>query len=592
MTSLGTGTPAAASTNQAIGGNLFTLIARNKKALQILNLPANKPHMKDKKAPDDGKEIQSFPVDCRRDAKRKGQLLSFGRSPDNDIVLPPDNPDYADHHCFFFLDDQSAGELMLRDLSPQRQTDIHLQGWPAEQAALYRLQHNAKHVQRVIPRSGGAVILFTIGRSDPAQGLVQAVFTLEWRDEYLEKPGNPLAQRSLVQAALGLAKEATKAGVPPVDNVMPASFGAKTVTRHEPIHYYVPLGSGFFGEAAKAVHLETGQVMAVKRPKPKANVDKQKKLESSLEDCCETIEKEAKYGVKLKHLHIVEVFGWEKGGTLGDLRLISRMYDGDLSQLIPPRNLHNQVLGDKCVKPMIYSYDWMERLVEHLLAGLTYLQDQKVVHYDLKIPNIFFMFSPLPDHPRIPNYWPGDGKPTYDFVIGDFGSASEVAAAHDKSVIIRARTADERQYYLPPEVAESVAGNDRWERGTETTDPYILSIFLAQVEGLICPQEFKMSYERWCAKLTALGIKDAQNVYNDGDSDKASDGTSWFTRLEWLANYGYDEKSKDATPVLPRRFKNLLVKDYTKRFTARKCLDGFTAKDYIMTQPGKGKATA
>ncbi|KAK0713667.1 hypothetical protein B0T26DRAFT_804391 [Lasiosphaeria miniovina] len=319
MTSLGTGMPAAASTNQPIGGNLFTLVARNTKALQILNLPANKQHMEDRKAPDDGKEIHSFPVDGRRDATRK------------------------DSCC-------------------------HLVG---------------------------ALTMTSSSRSS-----------------------------------------------------------SRWTIRITPI----------------------------------------------------TIASE-------------RVFGWEKGGVLGDLKLISRMYDGDLSQLVPRRDLHDQVLGDKCAKPVVYSYDWMERLVEHLLAGLTYLQDQKVVHYDLKIPNIFFMFSPLPDHPRIPNYWPGDGKPTR-------------------------------------------------ERGTENTDLYILAIFLARVEGL------------------------DGDSNKDGDSDKASDGSSWFTCLKWLANYGYDGKSKDATPVLPRGFKNILVKDNTKRFAARKCLDGFTAKDYIMTQPGKGRATA
>lgn len=101
----------------------------------------------------EGKGVLSF---GHRASRTAGQIVTFGRDPDNDVVLPcagpgprgnPNNYRAIIHFFFYYA---PSGEVILRDMTP-RLTEVEVHDVSPDDQLKYALQGSPRI--RVIPRS-------------------------------------------------------------------------------------------------------------------------------------------------------------------------------------------------------------------------------------------------------------------------------------------------------------------------------------------------------------------------------------------------------------------------------------------------------
>lgn len=202
---------------------------------------------------------------------------------------------------------------------------------------------------------------------------------------------------------------------------------------------------------------------------------------------------------------------------------------------------------------------WTWTLIEDVLSALHYLQDENVVHQDIKPSNILY------------DSLTGDGTEPR-FYLADFGlgKLETCAAAHGAA-------GRGTPFYMAPEQfgpgAVAVHASDTWA----------FAITLGCVLGYWCYSEPDLTADDWNRKLASLGV--ANPPPPPPPSHNQSKQQRWFRRIWSLVD----------NQVLPPMFTNMLAR-VDLRATPAACLqastDEFTAAPQIRNRNPVGTPDA
>ena len=215
-----------------------------------------------------------------RASRYPGRLLSFGRNPVHDIILPSVDPNaarpsrtaakasggrshqnYSNDHFFFFL--APSGELILRDLT-RCLTQIFLENSSPAESKLYGLRGSNPR-QRVIPRNHRPMLL-DFGTSTHFRFQWVGTYQFDGQQPELEARGLELQVSGLnITAPASSLRPTTETQSRELRSQYAPSHGSSLAgARTRRIHKYRALGQGTFGEVSKAVDLADGSLWAVK----------------------------------------------------------------------------------------------------------------------------------------------------------------------------------------------------------------------------------------------------------------------------------------------------------------------------------------
>ena len=232
------------------------------------------------------------------------------------------------------------------------------------------------------------------------------------------------------------------------------------------------LGEGSYGQVFKALHKETGNIVAVKILPVTQDLESLKKEISILKEC--------------KSLYIVQYYGSYLKDN--DLWLILEYCNpGSVSDIIKitKRNLNETEIASIC---------------HAVLRGLEYLHDTKKIHRDIKAGNI------LLDHQ-------GNAKLT------DFGVSAQLINTYSKK-----NTLTGTPYWMSPEVLSNSEYNkktDIWSLGITLIemaegDPpyshinYMRAMFVIQkkpAQGMTNPDKWSPEFNRFVQKCLTIDPK-------------------------------------------------------------------------------------
>ena len=171
--------------------------------------------------------------------------------------------------------------------------------------------------------------------------------------------------------------------------------------------YFV--GAGTFARVFRAIHKDTGQMVAVKGLRSSLSNPQgtHPKSGKSLKPYIDLFRREGEFGIKLKHPNIVEIFEVYSHGFTHYI----------VMEFIEGRNLREFYRAQRK-----FSYLEAAHVVEGVMAGLNYaLQQQGVTHRDFKMSNVLLS---------------SDGEPK----LVDFGLAGVEGAAEEAIEGISRRT--------------------------------------------------------------------------------------------------------------------------------------------------------
>lgn len=135
-----------------------------------------------------------------------------------------------------------------------------------------------------------------------------------------------------------------------------------------------------------------------------------------------------------------------------------------------PKSTHRCGAWSRCP-----SLDWLPNFIDHVLSGLAFLHERKVIHRDIKPQNILFNVS----------------RYKYSFFISDFGLVADVATAGSLAGTI---------LYMAPEAT-------RYGENDTLSDVYSFGITFLEILGRFCPIEGRLNVGQWREKLKVAGVE-------------------------------------------------------------------------------------
>ncbi|KAH7017023.1 kinase-like domain-containing protein [Ilyonectria destructans] len=415
-------------------------------------------------------------------SKFPSRLVSFGRNGNHDVRLPSQPRHlknyYSDQCCFHLA---TSGELILRELSPSS-IRITLPDAAKDQERVYSIQGTPP--QRVIPKDGASrAILF-----QPTG----AEFMFQWRIPLQDdKTDVELAKHAVDLAIPGmtLTSAVPEAFKPSHQYLLRSQFSAPAAVKsgtQKPIHKYRELGQGTYGVVHKAVDLSSGEIWAVKEFKPKPRTV----------EWTTSFKREVETLAKLRHDNIVNLVHFQDFYLGGACQLFFPLYKGNLTHLLP---------AHQCIGPLPDVPTWAPRLRENILQALHYLQQNSVLHLDVKPDNILF------------DYGDGNSEPT--FLLTDFGLSAAASESKDDR-------GGGTRFYMDPEVA-------REEDVSYAFDVWSFGITFGCVLGYWCQGDMKLTPLAWKAKLRSLG---SHEQYDESALDPVHE--RWHARVFSLVDRG------------------------------------------------------
>ncbi|KAI0860808.1 kinase-like domain-containing protein [Xylaria cubensis] len=346
---------------------LFSLVPTNDRAIEVLNNPRNKKFVRETK---DGERLLDI-GHIRTTSGNASTLATMGR--DGDIILEGNS--ISKVQCSFEIN-QETNIIMFYDRSHSQTCQVY--EYPGAETKPFEPGRPRKVVV-------GPQVNLCIGLGGAHRNLYE--FRLKWKDN-LQSTMNKVKKRE----CLALEENSRLAEtVDESDTVLPSQMETRvhnTVPRQLSLRWVKmnALGGGAFGEVYKAVNVDNGTLLAVKRlKKAKAGTD--------LDWLKASWRREVKNLSMSKHPHIVECFassGWDEG----IVEIVMALKDGSLKSLM---------LSKK--KRLMDTDDIIKLACHHILQALDYLTLRKIVHRDVKPDNILY----------------SEKEGRYHFVLGDFG---------------------------------------------------------------------------------------------------------------------------------------------------------------------------
>ncbi|KAL2261231.1 hypothetical protein VTK26DRAFT_4541 [Humicola hyalothermophila] len=467
-------------------------------------------------------------------SKTKGCFLTMGSDGNCDILLPQD---CSSVHCVFYL--LETGELVVEDRTSSHSVELNwcesLEDLPK---AKYRLQGSPRH--RVIPLAqpppGGGIFL-SLKRD--------IVFEFAWRfstrdPEYVDEVRRRLAKivRSNIKEGLGQPPRfrpsrdrecpgGIRERLSEYTPIVPGEESMESRIKRE-IHHYRKLGKGCYGTVFKAVDLETGKLWAVKTCRnPDGSVFPGDSWKSVLKNEVE------KLG-KLTHKHIIRFDyhqGWSPESEVVEIFL--PLCDGDLYKILQryshQHNCHAPQKGRRSLWPRFTPV-----LIDQVLSALAFLQEQGIVHLDIKPDNILYTVDQLSE----------DQESSMTFYLSDFGYTGYAHEAAPKG----------SHGYMAPEISEN-------SYVSTYSDLYSFGVTLLEVMGIYCTDYEMDSRFDWRKKLRNYGVK-GWETYTDLEPRPDAvfpDEIYGQSRIQSLFTY----------KLIPSVLKSLLAFDRGKRKDAR-----------------------
>ncbi|KAI1734089.1 kinase-like domain-containing protein [Xylaria scruposa] len=353
---------------------LFSLVPMNDRAFEVLDSPHNKRFVREV----NGKRVLEI-GHIRSISENASTLAIMGR--DGDIILAGKN--ISKKQCSFEIN-QDTNVVMFYDRSFRNTCQVY--EFPGSETKKFELRRHRKVAV-------GAKLNRVIGLGGPDCNIYQ--FRLDWK-ENLHLTLNKVKKRECLDLEENTRLAET---IDDSDTVLPSQMETRvhnTVPRDLPLRWarVNTLGSGSFGEVYRAVNVDNGTLLAVKRlKKPKAATD----LEY-LNKLKVLWRREAKNLSTLKHTHIVQFLAWDEDAA----EIVMSLKDGSLRSLIQSK------------KRRLMDTDGIIQLAcHHMLQALDYLASRRMVHRDVKPDNILY----------------SEEEGRYHFVLGDFGLSNNQATA-------------------------------------------------------------------------------------------------------------------------------------------------------------------
>ncbi|KAK0713677.1 hypothetical protein B0T26DRAFT_677983 [Lasiosphaeria miniovina] len=406
----------------------------------------------------------------------KLKYLYLVKSADSDLILPKGNAEnrYREDHCVMFLSPQ--GELVVRDLTPDNSTSLEIsEAGPRDK--IHNFIGDGPR-QRVIARLPQKRHILTIGKD--------ARFFVAWNDRLVQP-------QYISSAEYGLRRFAYQTG----------QLGA------------LPVTDSFLG----SVYYYT----------PSEKVDHSRDKAAILKEQETAFKHEAKILQKLKCDDGVNNFIIRFGGfdEISNVMWFPP-HNGTLDSLMKPiRDRHEQ---SGCIRPALQQLPglvWMEPFIRQIASALAFLESEKIVHQDIKSPNIFYNCD--------------DQAEGWIFVLGNFGYAKDLncivepgkrwRAEVERKGLIKAgvdpkpdpKLKTEPEYNPPHKDCHHLGPEynkwrlnvnfPRWEErfypgACATSDSYqFMVLILEGCCGLICKNEMGMTDEDWALKVRFLAEK-------------------------------------------------------------------------------------
>ncbi|KAI0548152.1 kinase-like domain-containing protein [Xylaria curta] len=386
--------------------SLFSLVPLNHRAIQVLNSPHNKRFVRET---GNGQRVLEI-GHIRSTSGNASTLATMGR--DGDIILEGNT--ISKKQCSFEIN-QDTNVILFYDRSHTGTCQVY--EFPGSQTKPFESGRPRKVVV-------GSKLNRCIGLGGTHCNLYQ--FRLDWK-ETIQSTMNKVKKRE------GLAlEENTRLAdtVDESDTILPSRMETRvhnTVPSQPKLRWVLiqPLGSGAFGEVHKAVNVDNGTLLAVKKLKSaKTGTEPEylKRLKASWRQ-------EAKNLSDLNHKHIVPFLDWDEAAV----EIVMPLKEGSLKSLIQSKK-----------KRLMDTDGIIELVCHHILQALDYLAARGMIHRDVKPDNILYSEK--------------EGK--YHFVLGDFGLSKNQAIAE---------TMCGTGYYIAPEFHRS---------GEQTPKADIWSLFV------------------------------------------------------------------------------------------------------------------
>ncbi|KAI0448492.1 kinase-like domain-containing protein [Xylaria acuta] len=364
---------------------LFALEPINDRAHEVLRSPRNK---RFRSALGNGDPVLDI-GHVRSKSANSNTLATLGR--DGDIVL--EGGSISKIHCSFEIN-PDTNVVMFYDRSHTQTSQVY-----GETAFPFEYGRPRKVVV-----FGG--INDIIGIGGVSRDLIQ--FRLKWYQDPIETTEKAKERRGFaLEENTHLAETIDESETAPVSQRETRLHTAGA--RQLPIRWAQMgcLGSGSYGDVYKAIDLDHGKLMAVKRLKvSKTGVSSERLKTAWL--------REAKILSTMNHPHIVEYIssqGWDKGAV----EIFMPLKDGNLTSLMQSQNL------------LIPAKDIIRLACHQILQAIDFLAIQMVVHRDIKPDNILYSIA----------------SNQYHFQLSDFGLSNHQYMAE---------TTVGTWYYMAPEL--------------------------------------------------------------------------------------------------------------------------------------------
>ncbi|WEW61729.1 hypothetical protein PRK78_007223 [Emydomyces testavorans] len=355
---------------------LFSLRPLNDAAVAVLAHPANIHLVSILR---NGQTVLDIGFNTRSKYPRALATLGSG---DADILVK--GPGIAPVQCSFEIK-WSTGVIMLRDSSIDHSTQVF--GPDA-------MPFQNGRPRRVLVIKG---LNSMLGMGSERHGAVR--FELIWHDDAEQTMAKTRALRPKDKSQLNhnrLAGVSNNASSPhPLGGALASRLGRRAQKiRHFKLK---SIGSGAFGEVFKAIDVDTGRLMAVKRFKSQHTrtfAERQRRDQEY-----KLLQREVQALERIRHPHIINYLG-STGWGGEEIEIFMGLKQGNVEALAET--------------PQVNPFKLTKKLVPQILQALDYLAYHKVVHRDVKAQNILYTIRE---------------KGRYCFQLADFGLANRMECA-------------------------------------------------------------------------------------------------------------------------------------------------------------------
>ncbi|KAH7175620.1 calcium/calmodulin-dependent protein kinase [Dactylonectria macrodidyma] len=349
---------------------LFSLVPLNERAFQVLDLPDNSHHVSSFWHEDE--HLRGLDVGIHIGSKSRYTLATIGRM--GDILV--EGSSISRIQCSFEISEINQKEIMLHDRSTNKSTYFF-----GETA----MSFENRHPHRRVVVDNKVNLEFGFGRD--AGDLYQ--FRIVWHGHLKHTPGLEYREDNPRQTRTVLDAPPTVAPSHPVTRIHPPG-GLGTIRYSE----RGKLGNGAFGEVWKAVNVDSGEYLAVKRLKRPILQSRQYVLLKR--------EVESLTGISHRNIIVYRATQWAANDEY--LEIFMDVKSGNVLHLIRAGHFTKE---PSSVKPFLHQ----------MLQALDYLVSKSIIHRDVKPENI--LYTSLQEG-------------AYLYQLADFGLANIVGDAQSR----------------------------------------------------------------------------------------------------------------------------------------------------------------